>query len=163
MAAPVEPLEAGASRLLQLAELIAAGAGAPDPTADGTSGVAVLLRLRSDESQPCGFELGAVEVDGRDGVYEVLDRFVAPADWFGVGLVVDGWERRMLPDGQVSERRGRVRSVVLMTRDGCEASVLLRPGHEPLRLSAGPGSRQAQGAMADLLRRVLRLDGGPTG
>ena len=145
--------------LSAVADLLAA---APD-LAPG----ALLVRLEGDP--PCRpddeLALGMLPIDGHPS--ETLLGFVAPSDWWALGLISPGWAnpagdelddvdlargRRRGP--RYAERTGRRRATVvsLQARDGTEATRILVGDDEPL--DPGPGGG---GLLPDCLRRALGL------
>ncbi|HEX2850054.1 MAG TPA: hypothetical protein VHN98_05860 [Acidimicrobiales bacterium] len=106
-----------------------------------------------------GFDLGVKELDDGDHPMEHLLGFVAPDEWYALGVVSFGWASPMSHDDSgyrttirpsLHPERVRVRSVFLAARDGSEASTTeLADG----RVLDTPG----EGTIADAVRRALAL------
>lgn len=89
-----------------------------------------------------------------DPVAQLLG-FVAPAEWWAVGIVTGARARPLDGDGPTTGAT----FVHLLDRDGTSASVLSGPAAEPLVV--GPQVEVVEGRLADACRRMLGLATAP--
>ena len=110
----------------------------------------VLLRLDGVDVACAvgGIDLRVKPLEGHPA--EVLRGFIAPPEWFAVGVLTGGWAHA--PDTESV----RVRVTTLLCRDGTALDAV-RPVGGDLRFMDGCGT----GAVPDTLRRVLGLPTDP--
>ena len=97
-----------------------------------------------------GVDLHAKPFEGHPA--EVLAGFIAPPEWFGVGVLVTGWQHDLT--GQREKVRARITTI--MCRDGSVVDAV-RTEAEGLKMMGG----DAVGLVPDTLRRVLGLSTAP--
>lgn len=111
-----------------------------------------LLRLDGAEVA-CAVGGVALHVKPLDGhPAQVLAGFIAPPEWFGVGVLVTGWQHDLT--GQREKVRARITTIVC--RDGSAVDAV-RTDADGLRLTEG----EAEGLVPDTLRRVLGMPTAP--
>lgn len=97
-----------------------------------------------------GVDLHAKPFEGHPA--EVLAGFTAPPEWFGVGVLVTGWQHDLT--GRREKARARITTIVC--RDGAAVDAV-RTEADGLRMTEG----DAVGFVPDTLRRVLGLPTAP--
>jgi hypothetical protein len=124
-----------------------------DEIESGEARVEPPLLLRLDGADVAcatdGIDLHVKRLDGHPA--EVLTGFVAPPEWFGVGVLTGGWGH------EPGKERYRVRVTSFMCRDGAELAAMRADGSGELRFLEG----RSDGLVADTLRRVLELPTNP--
>lgn len=114
----------------------------------------LLLRITRGLDPDAGAELAVEELDGHPA--QALLGFSAPIAWSAVGVSAEGWatpcattDHGYRADTSDDARRDRVRSLVLLDRDGLVAGRLRRPD--------GRVAREApeDGMIVDCLRRAM--------
>ena len=117
---------------------------------------ALLFGIGRSDAPGAEVELAVKEIDGCPA--ESLVGFSAPLAWTAIGVCAEGWaypdpmaEHEVLPAAATGPGRERVRSLVLLSRDGKVAG--------RLRWQDGRVVKEApvEGLMMDCLRRTLGM------
>src|SRR5206468_1543803 len=107
-------------------EQLAALAAAVDAGAEqrGWNEGHVLVRVEADSGSEEGCQLGTRDLEGHP--LESLLGFTAPDEWLALGVCCEGWGASLDSPRRPSQSKGRmrVRTTVLVSRDGAVASGL---------------------------------------
>ena len=103
-----------------------------------------------------GVDVGFKDMEGHP--LNTLLGFTAPAEWLALGVCAEGWAASLDAGCRPSKAKGRMRmrSTILVTRDGYVASGMRLAGEE-FKLMPGEG----YGTILDALKRALRVPTAP--
>ena len=109
-----------------------------------------------------GVDVGFKDIEGHP--LNSLLGFTAPDEWLALGVCAEGWAASLDAGCRPSQAKGRMRmrTTMLVTRDGQEASGMRIAG-EAFKLMPDEGSTESHcsGTIPDALRRALRVPTAP--
>ena len=113
------------------------------------------LLLKIDNIGSDGLDFGMKEIDGHP--LNTLLGFTAPDEWAAIGVSAEGWAASLDSPVRPSQSKGRMRmrTTVLVSRDGIVASGMRLAGEELKQMGEG------EGTVLDALKRAIGVPTAP--